>query len=131
VIKSAGKARIQELSLLYDRRFDVKPVEREGNARYSPKLEHESPQAIALDLVPPGSRVLDLGCAGGILGAELRRRKGCYVAGVDLFPLAEGVELDEFHLHDLNDPELPVAVSTFERTRACSRSRRYGASSKG
>ena len=114
VTKAATKARIQELSLLYDRKFDVRPVEREGNARYDPKLEHESPQARAFALIEPGSRVLDLGCAGGFLGDRLRREKACAVTGVDLFPLAPGVELDEFHLHDLDDPELPVRVADYD-----------------
>jgi 2-polyprenyl-3-methyl-5-hydroxy-6-metoxy-1,4-benzoquinol methylase len=114
VIRAAAKARVQELSLLYDRKFDVAPVERYGNARYSPKLEHDSPQSIALELVEPGSRVLDLGCAGGALGAELRRRKDCYVEGVDLFPLAEGVELDQFHRHDLNRMPFPVDPGSFD-----------------
>jgi 2-polyprenyl-3-methyl-5-hydroxy-6-metoxy-1,4-benzoquinol methylase len=114
VIKAAAKARVQEMSLLYDRKFDVKPVEIEGNARYSAKLEHESPQAFALERIAPGSRVLDLGCAGGALGAELRRQKGCYVVGVDLFPPAPGNELDEFYLHDLNDSELPLPLDAFD-----------------
>ena len=114
VISAAAKARVQELSLLYDRKFDLKSAEQHGNARYTPKLEHESPQSVALEVVEPGSRVLDLGCAGGVLGAELRRQKGCYVVGIDLFPLASGVELDEFHLHDLNRMPLPVAPESFD-----------------
>jgi glycosyltransferase involved in cell wall biosynthesis len=114
IIKSAAKARVQEVSLLYDRKFDVKPLDFEGNRRYTSKLEHESPQAFAFDRIEPGSRVLDLGCAGGALGAELRSRKGCYVAGVDLFPLSDGNELDEFYLHDLNDSQLPVFAGEFD-----------------
>ncbi len=114
VATSTAKARVQELSLLYDRKFDVKPVEQHGNARYTSKLEHESPQSVTLELIEPGSRVLDLGCAGGALGAELRRRKDCYVVGVDLFPLAQGVELDEFHRHDLNQMSFPVAPESFD-----------------
>ena len=114
VIKATAKARVQELSLLYDRKFDVKSVDRSGNARYTPKLEHESPQSVALGILEPGSRVLDLGCAGGLLGAELRAQKGCYVVGIDLFGLAPGVELDEFHVHDLNRMPLPVAPESFD-----------------
>jgi SAM-dependent methyltransferase len=78
------------------------------------KLGFESPQAIAFELIEPASRVLDLGCAGGALAAELRERKGCYVVGVDLFPLAPGVELDEFVVHDLDQPDLPVSVDDFD-----------------
>jgi glycosyltransferase involved in cell wall biosynthesis len=114
VVKAAAKSRIQEMSLLYDRKFDVTPGDREGNSRYLTKLEFESPQSLAFDLIPPGSKVLDLGCAGGALGVELREKKGCYVAGVDLFPLAPGVELDEFYTHDLNQRPLPVDVDRFD-----------------
>jgi methionine biosynthesis protein MetW len=35
-----------------------------------------------LDLVPPGARVLDVGCAEGYLAAELARR-GCSVVGIE------------------------------------------------
>lgn len=36
--------------------------------------------------VPDGSRVLDVGCAGGYLARVLRDEKGCQVDGVDLDP---------------------------------------------
>jgi len=101
VARATLKARVQELGLLYERKFDVRPSGHE-NTQYRPKLGYESPHTLVLEHVTPGSRVLDLGCAGGWVGAELRR-SGCHVVGVDVFPLAEGVELDEFHLHDLND----------------------------
>jgi glycosyltransferase involved in cell wall biosynthesis len=114
VIKAATKARLQDLSLLYDRKFDVRTVELEGNARYDAKLDFESPQALAFSFVEPGSRVLDLGCAGGHLGAALRSEKGCRVTGVDVFPLAPGVELDEFYLHDLDDSDLPVSPAEYD-----------------
>ncbi len=106
------RARIQELSLLYDRKFDVSAVE-PTNTQYVSRLEFDSPHTFALEVVEPGSRVLDLGCAGGFLGARLREL-GCEVTGVDLFPLAEGVELDAFYEHDLNDPRLPVDLMEFD-----------------
>jgi 2-polyprenyl-3-methyl-5-hydroxy-6-metoxy-1,4-benzoquinol methylase len=106
------RARIQQqLSLLYDRKFDVSPEP--TNEHYVSRLDFESPHTFALDAVEPGSRVLDLGCAGGFLGAELRRR-GCHVTGIDLFPLADGIELDEFHLHDLNEWPPPVDFARFD-----------------
>jgi glycosyltransferase involved in cell wall biosynthesis len=106
------RARMQhQLSLLYDRKFDVAPDP--TNEHYLSRLDFESPHTFALDAIEPGSRVLDLGCAGGFLGAELRSR-GCHVIGVDLFPLAEGVELDDFHLHDLNEWPLPVDPGAFD-----------------
>jgi SAM-dependent methyltransferase len=53
--------------------------------------------------VPEGARVLDLGCAGGYVGAMLRSRRRCRVTGVDRVPLGPGMELDTFIVHDLND----------------------------
>lgn len=41
----------------------------------------DSHQAM-LDLIPPGSRVLDVGCAGGYLAAEMMKR-GCTVVGLE------------------------------------------------
>ena len=41
------------------------------------------------DLIPEGSRVLDLGCGDGSLLAHLRDEKGCFVRGLEITP--EGV----------------------------------------
>ncbi|MDI6901993.1 MAG: methionine biosynthesis protein MetW [Anaerosomatales bacterium] len=76
--------------------------------------------AVAADLVPPGSSVLDLGCGDGALLAHLRDARGCDVQGVEL--TAEGVsatvargipvvqaDLDE-GLRDLADGSFDVVV---------------------
>ncbi|MBI4706168.1 MAG: class I SAM-dependent methyltransferase [Deltaproteobacteria bacterium] len=42
----------------------------------------------AMAWVPPGSRVLELGCATGYIGAILVREKGCRVLGVEIDALA-------------------------------------------
>jgi glycosyltransferase involved in cell wall biosynthesis len=102
VTKAVLVARSQQLGLFYDRRFDC-ATQTVENAHYEPKLDYPSPHAVALELVPERARVLDLGCAGGYVGAMLRRRNGCRVMGVDRFPLGQGVELDGFMQHDLND----------------------------
>jgi glycosyltransferase involved in cell wall biosynthesis len=113
VVLAALKARLQELSLFYDRKYDCAP----GNAvaHYRLKLDYASPHTFTLDRIPMRSRVLDLGCAGGYMGAELRRRKLCTVTGVDAVPPAGGAGLDEFHLWDLNAgvPELPSSQYDF------------------
>ena len=111
VARATLKARVQTMNLLYDRRFDCAPEK--GNEHYTPKLDHESPHTLTLDRIPAGSRVLDLGCAGGYLAAELRARE-CHVTGIDLFPLSPGIELDEFYLHDLNAPALPVDPAKYD-----------------
>jgi 2-polyprenyl-3-methyl-5-hydroxy-6-metoxy-1,4-benzoquinol methylase len=95
----AARARLQELSLFYDRRFDCAPAE--TYSPYTPKLDYESPHSSAFDRVQPRARVLDLGCAGGYLGSGLRQRKQCYVTGLDIRPVKPAM-LDEFDLCDLN-----------------------------
>lgn len=45
---------------------------------------------VIADMVPPGSRVLDLGCGDGALLEELIRRRGCQGQGVE-------VSSDAFH----------------------------------
>jgi len=102
VAKSVLLARSQQMSLFYDRRFDCEPA-RPGMPQYQPKLDFTSPHRAAVEAVPDRARILDLGCAGGYVGASLRQRRGCHVTGVDRVPLAPGVELDAFIRHDLND----------------------------
>ena len=109
VVAAALKARLQEVSLFYDRRFDCAPVE--TYSPYTPKLNYESPHTMALNSVLPGSRVLDLGCADGYLGSRLRAAKHCFVTGMDIKPVKPGV-LNEFNVCDLN-----VGVPEFDVNR--------------
>lgn len=107
VVISTLKARMQELGIFYDRRYDCAAVALE---HYTPKFDYPSTHTFAFNLIRPHSRVLDLGCAGGYMAAELKRRKGCYAVGVDAFPLGD-VDIDEFYLRDLNESlaGLPIA----------------------
>ncbi len=101
VMRAVVRARLQDLGLSYDRRLDFVGEQR-GNEHYVGKLDYESPHSIALDAVPAGSRVLDLGCGGGYLGEALERTKQCRVTGVDCFPLSDQIVLSGFVRHDLN-----------------------------
>jgi len=112
VIATCLKARAQELSLFFDRRFDCVPSTI-SNVHYKPRLGFASTHTIALDSIPTGSRVLDIGCAGGYFSQMLRDR-GCRATGVDKFPLDPANTLDAFHLHDLNQAPLPVDVAAFD-----------------
>jgi 2-polyprenyl-3-methyl-5-hydroxy-6-metoxy-1,4-benzoquinol methylase len=107
VSKAAIKSRLQEMSLFYDRKFDCAPAPA-ANAHYALKLGFASSHTMALEAVKPGERVIDLGCAGGYFGAQLRAARSCHVTGVDVEPPAAGVTLDRFVRHDLDDgpPEL-------------------------
>jgi glycosyltransferase involved in cell wall biosynthesis len=70
--------------LLYQRRFD--PVSEYANAHYDLKLGYASSHQFALDTVPSGTTVLDLGAGPGGIARELVK-KGCKVAVVDqVFP---------------------------------------------
>jgi 2-polyprenyl-3-methyl-5-hydroxy-6-metoxy-1,4-benzoquinol methylase len=50
--------------------------------------EPDSTHNLVVGLVPPGSRVLELGCATGYMSDVLQQRLGCTVVGVELSPEA-------------------------------------------
>lgn len=98
VLAAAAKARLQKAGLFYDRKFDCAPPD---ESPYTPKLNYASPHAYAFERVKPGSRVLDIGCAGGYMGTYLSTQKHCRVDGIDSFSDVE-VGLENFYRHDLN-----------------------------
>lgn len=112
VVLACLKARVQEWALFYDRKFDCLP-ESVRRSPYRPKLDFESTHTLARDRIPPGSRVLDIGCAGGYLGDTLRTL-GCHTTGIDAVPLDQGFTLDAFHRHDLNQRPFPLALENFD-----------------
>lgn len=109
VLMACVRARAQQLSLFYDRKFDCLPSTM-SNVHYERRLHFESTHTLALQRIPPGARVVDIGCAGGYFGHVLHER-GCHATGVDMFPLAEGCTLDDFQLHNLNESPLPVDLA--------------------
>ena len=98
VVRSALQARFQQAGLFYDPKFDCAPKD---YSPYQPKLNYTSPHSLAFNRIRPGSRVFDIGCAGGYLGAHLAQQKHCLVDGIDAFPVIEP-SLQTFFLHDLN-----------------------------
>jgi glycosyltransferase involved in cell wall biosynthesis len=102
------KMAAQRFNLFYDRKFDCAP-DSTMNKYYRPKLNYLSPHSLALNYVSARSRVLDLGCAGGYVGAALKERLNCSVVGVDQFA-SDNIELDDYVVHDLNSglPELDM-----------------------
>ena len=112
VAVAVAQARMQELGLFYDPRFDCAAAGR-GNEQYQSKLDYESPHSLALKVIPANSRVLDLGCAGGYIGSTLKKLKGCHVVGVDSFPPDPAAEFDGFHQHDLNQGLPDLQMSRF------------------
>jgi len=110
VVLACLRARLQELGIFYDRRYDCGAA---PMSQYKPKLDYMSPHSIAYSMVPAGARVLDLGCAGGYMGAALKKGKDCFVTGVDAFE-PNGVALDEFYLRDLNFGLTGIPVARHE-----------------
>lgn len=107
VIKASLQARFQRINLFYDRRFDCEP--QVDSARYPSKLDFDSTHSRVLELIPRGSRVLDLGSGVGAVGAALKEQKNCFVFGCDQVrgPLTKS--FDAFVEVDLNkgSPKLP------------------------
>ena len=108
------KSRAHELNVFYDSKFDCR-AGHDTNAYYGLKVGYDSPHTATLELVPAGAKVLDLGCAGGYMGALLRQERGCHVTGVDMFPLGANVALDSFVKHDLNAGIPDVKIAEFSR----------------
>jgi glycosyltransferase involved in cell wall biosynthesis len=81
VLVATAKNTAHRAGLLYQRRFDPTSSD---NAHYDLKLGYPSSHTYALDAVPDGAKVLDIGAGPGGLAVELRR-KGCQVAVVDQY----------------------------------------------
>ncbi len=110
--------------LLYQRRFDPKPTA-QGNAHYDLKLGYASSHQWALDAVPAGASVLDIGSGPGGVAAQLTK-KGCEVAVVDQYaPLDQvhGVKvaavqnLDEPPTFDISKYQVLLLLDVIEHLR--------------
>jgi glycosyltransferase involved in cell wall biosynthesis len=86
--------------LLWQRRFDPLP---EGNTHYDLKLGYPSSHQYALDAVPVGARVLDIGAGPGGLARKLVE-KGCEVTVVDQHPPTEVTPGVKVVVQDLDQP---------------------------
>ena len=105
VVRASTVARLQSFNLVHRRNFDVRP-DSKRNAYYTPKLNFESPHSLALAGLKAGQTVLDIGCAGGYLARRIKAA-GCRAIGIDKYPPLDPGSLDEFILHDLDEPPFP------------------------
>jgi 2-polyprenyl-3-methyl-5-hydroxy-6-metoxy-1,4-benzoquinol methylase len=94
------KAKLQEIGIFYDRKFDcAKELKKEN---YVIKDSFHSTHSITLDIIKENSTVLDLGCNKGELGSHLKK-KNCHIVGIDKEKKLEKNELDEYISFDLNE----------------------------
>jgi 2-polyprenyl-3-methyl-5-hydroxy-6-metoxy-1,4-benzoquinol methylase len=77
--------------LLYQRRFE--PVSEQDNAHYDLKLGYASSHQFALDAIPAGASVIDIGAGPGGIARELVKKR-CRVAVVDQFAPKGALESD-------------------------------------
>jgi len=99
VLLAVVKNTAHRSGLLYQRRFDPHTTD---NAHYSLKLGYPSSHSYALEAVPSGARVLDIGAGPGGVARELDK-KGCEVSVVDQYP-AIAPDHVEVIAQNLDDP---------------------------
>ena len=112
VFKVTLKARLCEINLFYDPKFDVDPPE----FNYDLKLGFRSSHTMAIQAARPNGRILDVGCGQGYLATELVE-KGCRVTGMDRHIPENSAAQDrlEFIRWDLDRSEFPVNVSAYDQ----------------
>jgi glycosyltransferase involved in cell wall biosynthesis len=109
VLRATVGSRLHSMQLYYKRQFDILGP----RVDYPLKLGYRSSHTLALDAVKPGSRVLDIGCGNGAVGAELER-KGCEVTGVDGALFLGECRLKCFARIDLSTQPVPFQPSEFD-----------------
>jgi glycosyltransferase involved in cell wall biosynthesis len=94
--------------ILYQRKYDVGP--RDDHGHYEPKLGYASSHTYALEAVPDGSRVMDLGAGPGHLARELVEKR-CSVTLVDRLAPTQVPRGAEVMLRDLDSDPLQLDLS--------------------
>ena len=81
---------------------------------FVPEQAHpDDAHSVLMRLVPPGSRVLELGCSSGYLSGYMRQSLGCYVVGAEADPNATALaaaHTDEVYTLDLDDTDATLAA---------------------
>jgi 2-polyprenyl-3-methyl-5-hydroxy-6-metoxy-1,4-benzoquinol methylase len=111
VFRTMLRARFHKSNLLYDRKFDIGPVEE----TYDVKLGFRSSHTMAIDAVRPGAEVIDIGCGRGYVARELAR-KANHVTGVDQYvPARSDDPKVSYYQWNLDRDEFPVDLSEFDQ----------------
>jgi len=109
VVHATLGSRLHGINLLYDRKYDVSAS---SNRQYGLKLGFRSSHTAAIDAVPAGSRVLDVGCGPGLVAAELVKKQ-CVVDGADQYPPIDAQIFHAFHVWREPEP-LDVDIHAYD-----------------
>jgi glycosyltransferase involved in cell wall biosynthesis len=111
VFRTMLRAKFHQRDLLYDRKFDIGPVEE----NYDVKLGFLSSHTMAIDSVRPGANVIDIGCGRGYVARELAK-KAHHVTGVDQYVPAQSDDPKiSYYQWNLDRDEFPVDLSEFDQ----------------
>ncbi|HWB59976.1 MAG TPA: glycosyltransferase [Chthoniobacteraceae bacterium] len=111
VCRAMLRSKFHERGLLYDRKYDVGPVEE----NYDLKLGYTSSHTLAIARVKPGADVLDVGCGRGYVADEFAKTAR-HVTGVDQYvPSSSANPKVEFFGANLDEGKLPVNVSQYDQ----------------
>jgi glycosyltransferase involved in cell wall biosynthesis len=109
--KTMIRAALHRKNLLYDRKFDVGPVEE----TYDLKLGYDSSHDRALKSVAKGARVLDIGCGRGYI-AELIAKDAAHVTGLDQYSPEKSPDPNvEYRKWDIDAEPCPVDISQYDQ----------------
>ncbi len=109
--KTMIRAALHRKNLLYDRKFDVGPVEE----TYDLKLGFDSSHQRALEVVTKGARVLDIGCGRGYV-AELMAQSAGHVTGLDQYAPEKSLKPNvEYRKWNIGAEDCPADVSSFDQ----------------
>ncbi len=107
VLRATWANVLHRWGILYQRRYDTN-----AESPYDLKLGYSSSHTYALDAVPGGAKVLDIGAGPGGMARELVR-KGCETAVVDVIPPPEAPEGVTVYVQDL-DEELRFPAAEYD-----------------
>lgn len=109
VIRETLKSRLHQMSLFYERKFDVC----RGIEKYKLKSGYPSSHEYTISEVPEQASVLDIGCGESLVGLELLK-KDCHVEAIDCENPKEMHRLKGFTKMDLNDNDAKIPIDRFD-----------------
>jgi glycosyltransferase involved in cell wall biosynthesis len=109
VMKTTVTSVLNRMDISYDRKYDI-----EGpTVFYGLKLGYPSSHTWALDQIPEGFWVLDVGCGDGLFAEELKE-KGCTVHGLDRQKNTAGPVFSRYIPMDLDRERIHFSLEEYD-----------------